>query len=622
MNVVLYARVSSHKQADKDLSISAQLRALRGFAHEHGWTIVGEFVDKAISGRTANRPGLRKMLQRVKRGDVDAVLVWKLDRLARDVEIAAAVDGFLRRQGVKLVSLHESFDDSPQGRFIARIFQNLAEFYSNNLSQDICRGIREVAQRGFYPHGRPPIGYTTVPVKDGTSERKKLVPDETYAPIVRRIFSLYLAGKGGREIARILNEEGTLTNTGKRWSPQRIYSILRNPVYVGDLVLGMGPRSSENQKPLWLKDVHEPLVSREDFQRVQEILRYRAEAPGAPRWHSSPYLLSGLVRCGKCGGALCGTAAKSGRFHYYTCSRYYKEGKGSCPGIRVRQEKLESFVLDKLLTVILAPENLERLVQLVNEELSHDLQGIDLELERLSSEIRVNQTRLSRLFDALETGKLELEDLAPRIKDLRQAIERLEERKDELLEAKEARQTFQVDKETVLSHVRDLKRVLEQGSLSERKAALAGLIERIVVYEDKIEIEYRLPQSRHQNNDELLPPVLQSVASGGDERIRTADLRVANAALSQLSYIPTPQKSPLPSGPLGGGGAGSRTLNLAVMGRALSPVELLRRPLWLRGLDSNQQPPGYEPGELPNCSTPLLPRAGVEPARASRLKGF
>ena len=157
MNVVLYARVSSHKQAEKDLSISAQLRALRGFAHEQGWAVVGEFVDRAISGRTANRPGLKQMLRRVKRGDVDTVLVWKLDRLARNVEVSAAVDGFLRRHGVRLISLHESFDDSPQGRFIARTFENLAEFYSNNLSQDICRGIRELAQRGFYPMGVLPL---------------------------------------------------------------------------------------------------------------------------------------------------------------------------------------------------------------------------------------------------------------------------------------------------------------------------------------------------------------------------------------------------------------------------------------------------------------------------------
>ena len=538
MNVLLYARVSSHKQAEKDLSIGAQLRALRGFAHEQGWTVAGEFVDKAVSGRTANRPGLRKMLQRIKRGGVDAVLVWKLDRLARNMEVSAAIDGFLRRNGVKLISLHESFDDSPQGRFIARTFENLAEFYSNNLSQDICRGIRELARRGFYPHGRPPIGYKTVPVRDGSAVRKKLVPDEVYAPVVRRIFKMYLSGNGGREIANVLNEEGVLTNTGKRWSPQRVYSVLRNPIYVGDLVLGMSPHSSENQKKLRIRDVHEPLIGRHEFERVQKLLDYRGETPGAPRWHQSPYLLTGLVRCGKCGAALCGTAAKSGQFRYYTCSRYYKEGKGSCSGIRVRKEKLEEFVLDKLLTVILAPENLDRLVELVNEELVQDRERIEEEIARLEREIAGYQSRLSRLFDALETGKLELEDLAPRIKELRQAIERLEDRREAMIEEGEARRAFQVDKKTVLSYVRDLKRVLAKGSLSEQKMFLAGVIKKIIVNDGEIDIEYRIPQSE-PDRAEILPPVLESMLSGGDERIRTADLRVANAALSQLSYIPT-----------------------------------------------------------------------------------
>jgi DNA invertase Pin-like site-specific DNA recombinase len=439
MNVLLYARVSSHKQAEKDLSIGAQLRALRAFAHEQGWTVVAEFVDKAVSGRTARRPGLVKMLHKVKRGGVDAVLVWKLDRLARNMEVSALIDGFFRTSDVKLISLHESFDDSPQGRFIARMFESLAEFYSNNLSQDICRGIREVARRGFYPHGRPPIGYKTAPVEEGTAVRKKLVPDEALAPVVRRMFSMYLSGKGGREIANALNKEGVLTNAGKRWSPQRVYSVLRNPIYVGDIVLGAGPHSSENQEKLRMRDVHEPLITREEFERVQELLDWRGETPGAPRWHHSPYLLSGLARCGKCGAALCGTSAKSGQFHYYTCSRYYKEGKGSCLGVRVRKEKLETFVPDKLLTVVLALENLERLVELVNDELTQDREGIGEEVARLEREIAAHRSRLSRLFDALETGKLELEDLAPRIKELRKAIKDLEERNERLLEAREPR---------------------------------------------------------------------------------------------------------------------------------------------------------------------------------------
>lgn len=137
MRIVLYARVSSQRQAEKQLSISAQLRALRAFAKEKGWTITSEYVDEAKSGRTANRPAFTKMLTAVKYRDIDAVLVWKLDRLARNMEISTAIDAHFRKYGVKIISLHENIDDTPQGKLAARMFESFAEFYSNNLSQDI-----------------------------------------------------------------------------------------------------------------------------------------------------------------------------------------------------------------------------------------------------------------------------------------------------------------------------------------------------------------------------------------------------------------------------------------------------------------------------------------------------
>jgi len=161
LRVVLYARVSSKQQAEKQLSISAQLRALRAFAREKKWTVAAEYVDEARSGRTANRPAFTNMLTAVKYRDIDAVLVWKLDRLARNMEISTAFDAHLHQYGVKIISLHENIDDTPQGKLIARMFESFAEFYSNNLSQDIQRGLREVARRGYFPFSHAPIGYPT-----------------------------------------------------------------------------------------------------------------------------------------------------------------------------------------------------------------------------------------------------------------------------------------------------------------------------------------------------------------------------------------------------------------------------------------------------------------------------
>ena len=196
MRIVLYARVSTQQQADKQLSISAQLRALNAFANEKGWEVVETYVDEGKSGRTASRSGFKQMLIDIKYRDIDAVFVWKLDRLARNIEISTAFDSILRDSGVRLISLHEPIDDSPQGKLIARIFEGFAEYYSNNLSQDIRRGKREAARQGRYPHGRAPIGFKKESLGDNPWSR--IVPDEVYAPVIRRIFEEYSNNAGKR----------------------------------------------------------------------------------------------------------------------------------------------------------------------------------------------------------------------------------------------------------------------------------------------------------------------------------------------------------------------------------------------------------------------------------------
>lgn len=519
MRVVLYARVSSQRQAEKQLSISAQLRALRGFAREKGWEIVGEFVDEAKSGRTANRPAFSKMLLAVKHMDIDAVLVWKLDRLARNMEISTAVDAYFRKHGVRIISLHENIDDTPQGQLAARMFEGFAEFYSNNLSQDIRRGFREVARKGFFPFSRAPIGYRREPVKDGSATRYKLVPDEVYGPVITRIFSLYAQGYTAPQIAATLNQEHILTNNGRRWYPKKLYDILRNPIYCGDILVGrlyldVTGKHRPGPDPVLVKSVHPPLVSRETFNKVQDILAARAENHAVPRWESSPYLLTGLVRCGLCGSHMAGTSAKGGKYHYYTCQRYYREGKEACPGIRVPQKRLEDFVISRARDVILDEENLRKLTQMVNDELKQRATVAKQNLERVEAQLRGLRQRLDRHYEALETQQLTIEDLAPRIRTLRESIASLEEKKLKILESMEDGARPKVDLERVLRYAKRLKQTLKMGTFQERKAFLAGIIKKIVVDEKTIQIEYRIPTPK-ERTEEILPSVLTSVTSGG-----------------------------------------------------------------------------------------------------------
>jgi site-specific DNA recombinase len=168
MKAALYARVSSEAQ-DVDLSISAQVKAIREYAVKNGYEIVREYVDEAESGRSASRPAFREMiaLARIKDPPFQAILVWKLNRFSRNRVDSVTFKTLLKNKGIRVVSINEHLDESPSGQLLEGIIESIDEFYSANLGQDIRRGIRESAERGFYPGGRPPYGYRKIKVSDG-----------------------------------------------------------------------------------------------------------------------------------------------------------------------------------------------------------------------------------------------------------------------------------------------------------------------------------------------------------------------------------------------------------------------------------------------------------------------
>ena len=183
--VALYARVSSDRQ-DVDLSIAAQLRALRDHAEKNNYVVTAEYVDEAESGRIAERPEFRKMLDAATGPDAPfkEILVWKFSRFTRKREHAVAFKSMLRRKGIRVVSITEHADDSPTGKLMEAIIESVDEFYSENLAQEVMRGMREAAARGYYLAGKAPFGYNRVKVKDGNREHTTLEIDAPTA--VRR----------------------------------------------------------------------------------------------------------------------------------------------------------------------------------------------------------------------------------------------------------------------------------------------------------------------------------------------------------------------------------------------------------------------------------------------------
>jgi site-specific DNA recombinase len=549
MQAAIYARVSSDSQ-DVDLSISAQLRAVRDYAAKHGYEIIREFIDEAESGRSAYRPAFREMiaLAKTKNPPFTTILVWKLNRFSRSRVDSVTYKTLLKSKGIRVVSINEHLDESPSGQLLEGIIESVDEFYSANLGQDIKRGLRENASRGFYTCGRLPYGFRKVPIKDGAKTRYRLEPepeDSISVKVVHRIFEMALKGNGCKEIARTLNREGLCTSTGHRWGKTTVHKVLNNEAYCGNLVFGGRPghpaiRSGE--PPVRVEDAWPAIVDKDTFWQVQEKMARNAPQAVHPRTVPSFYLLSGILFC-SCGSAMVGHSAKSHRYYYYTCNRSYKQGREACNSMILPKDKIEQLVINQVKQKVLDRQCLEELVKLVNAELDAGHAVIKEKISNIDVEIHEVENRLSRLYDALETGKLNLSDLAPRIKALRMRQDNLSKIRV-IAEAEMTLQGYQqLDIDAVRSYVADLSNILEESEVAQRKAFLRSFVKKIVIEREEVKLYYNLPVPPDGRKKEReATGVLPIDTPSGDRGIRTPDLRDANAALSLLSYIPTIQK--------------------------------------------------------------------------------
>ena len=309
--VALYARVSSDRR-DVDLSIAAQLRALRDYAEKHDYLVAREYVDEAESGRIADRPEFQKMLNEAAKPEAPfkEILVWKFSRFTRKLEHAVAFKSMLRRRGIRVVSITEQADDTPTGKLLEAIIESVDEFYSENLAQEVVRGMREAASRGFWMTTYAPYGYKRLHVQDGAAKRPKLELNPPADAVVRRVFDMVLQGKSILDV-------GIPTTNGKKWPKTTIHTMLSHEAYTGTVV--WGANAKDGAPPVRVEDAHPAIVSKRDFQKARRLLGSRAPKKVNPRRASSPYLLSGIAKCETCGKAMTAAEAKSGKYTYYIC---------------------------------------------------------------------------------------------------------------------------------------------------------------------------------------------------------------------------------------------------------------------------------------------------------------
>lgn len=303
--VAFYGRYSSNNQTEQ--SIEGQRHVCEDYAAKNGLQIVAQYIDRAQSGKSDNRPEFQRMIADSSKGLFEGVLLYKLDRFARNRYHSAVYKHKLRENGVKLISATEHLTDTPEGIMLEAVLEGIDEFYSAELSQKVTRGLAESFHKGYYLKKTPPFGYNL--------QARKLEPNPHTAPIAAEIFKRYDAGERMVDIVAWLNGLGLTNQKGNAWRMMNVSCHLKNRIYMGEYHYG------QFEEPMPCP----ALVDRALFDRVQE--RIKAAQHRRRARSDYEYILTGKLKCGYCGHSVSGSTSARGNHHYYYCRHCEKANR-------------------------------------------------------------------------------------------------------------------------------------------------------------------------------------------------------------------------------------------------------------------------------------------------------
>ena len=482
MKVALYIRVSTLEQAEEGYSIGEQKDKLRKYCDIKDWTITKEYVDPGRSGSNLNRPSMQQLIKDAPTGLFDAVLVYKLDRLSRSQkDTLFLIEDVFQKNNVHFISLSENFDTSTAfGKAMIGILSVFAQLEREQIKERMTMGRIGRAKSGkIMEFNNPPTGYEV----DETGENYRIKPLQ--AEIVKRIYSMYLAGTSISKIVELLNQEGHI-GSDVGWSFQRIKYILTNPTYTG--------------KIRYAGKVYDgrftPLIDEATFTKVQKEIKTRQTATYKRfnmklRPFQSKYMLSGLLRCGYCGATLfVNSYVYNGhRKRRYNCPSTYKSKQKSktyrvidpnCPFKLVYAAPLEKKVLDEIKELALHPESIRHPAK--RNETNIDVKAVKDQLTK----IRKQQQRLVDLYVISES--IDLDNISKKSADLKLQEEAL---KKQLTKAT----GDDVDSDKIVDFTKTLAKTknIDELPYDKQKYIVRKLVKTIDVYnDDKIKIHWNL----------------------------------------------------------------------------------------------------------------------------------
>lgn len=504
---VIYARVSTERQADEGLSVESQIEACRRKANELDAAVVAVYRDDGISGTTDARPGFRAAIRDSSLGGVDFLLCWSSSRFARDQHDAIRYKRDLAARGTKLVYASQALDLDTDGGWLADSVQQIIdESYSRQVSADTRRSMMRAASEGYFMGGRVPYGYQVVAAEDG--RRKRLVPRPDEAAVVRMIFERSARGEGAVAIARTLNAQGFLLR-GKRWGKTTLLNLLKSEVYMGKVIYNRFERKRRRERPEqdWIRvQAHEALVTPEVFKAVQLGLEDRSPAAGGNVPANTKHVFAGLARCGCCSAGMkmtTGTGRAGRIYHYYACNSDV-QGKG-CALKPIRADLFDSWLLSELLDRVLTEENVQGVIDRLDNAAVRWAKDRAARRSALVLEMRTAESRRAKLFDVIEVQGRDtpgLHEMAPRLRELNEQIRRVEVA---LMQIEDERDPMvgrpAVSAAEAVAVLRGMVRDCEDAAAL--RGFVASIVDRVVIDEKEVRMHYH-PECLIRDDDRAL----------------------------------------------------------------------------------------------------------------------